>query len=37
MIPEHMKGAPLVALIIVILAVGYMVGIHFAFQGSIHY
>ena len=37
MIPEHVKGPPLVAFVIVVLAVLYFVGISFAFQGSIHF
>lgn len=37
MVPEHTKGPPMAALIIVFLALLYMGGIAWAFQGSIHF
>ena len=37
MLPEHSKGPPLVTFIIVVLALVFMGGIAFAFQGSIHF
>ena len=37
MIPDHMKGAPIVAFLIVLLAVVYMGGMAWSFQGSVHF
>jgi len=36
-IPDDTKGPPLAAFIILVIAILYMGGIAFAFQGSIHF